>query len=78
MLIGCHYTNVAAKFKYFNSSQSVALQILVNALARDKVKCCPVAGFSSNKRFSTLSLYIDVVWNRVAFGEGTVRLITMA
>ena len=54
MLIGCHHANVAAKFNYFNSSESVTLQILVNALACDRalMPCHELnlaAGFSSDK-----------------------------
>ena len=32
-LIGCHHTKFASKFKYFKSSEFVAPQILMNALA---------------------------------------------
>ena len=38
-MIGCHHVNVVAKLKYFNLSKLVALQILVNALARAGQKC---------------------------------------
>ena len=38
-LIGCHHAKFASKFKYFNSSEFVAPQILVNTLACARRKC---------------------------------------
>ena len=38
-LIGCHHAKFASKLKYFNSSEFVAAQILVNALACAQRKC---------------------------------------
>ena len=38
-LIGCHHAKFASKLKYFNSSEFVAAQILVNVLACAQRKC---------------------------------------
>ena len=38
-VIGCHHAKFASKLKYFNSSEFVAPQILVNALACARRKC---------------------------------------
>ena len=60
-LIGCHHAKFASKLKYFNSSEFVAAQILVNALACARRKC----GATNQKNSPDTRLYVHFVWDLV-------------
>ena len=68
-LIGCHHAKFVSKLKYFNLSEFVAPQILVNALACARRKC----GATNQKNSPDTRLYVHFVWDLVAIGVNALE-----